>query len=126
MTESGEFVNARFGSRFTFSLLNGKTHLKAGKYIFMVDPLWNNTIENDDMYREVLVDVYAPETVNLDQVEDAKGMLYLEKALKHAAKTMTPADSKQFYLEDNEDYGNDVIRISDVECLNCWYGFIYT
>ena len=126
MTESGEFVNARFGSRFTFSLLNGKTMLKPGKYIFMIDPLWNETIENDDMYREVLVDIYAPEAVNLDQVEDAKGIKYLEKALKHAAKTLTPEDSKQFYLEDNEDYGNDVIRISDVECLNCWYGFIYT
>lgn len=29
-------------------------------------------------------------------------------------------------MEDNEDYGTDVIRISDVECLDCWYGFIYT
>ena len=53
-------------------------------------------------------------------------MEYLAKALKDAAKTRSPKDSKQFYLEENEDYGNDVVRISDVECLNCWYGFIYT
>ena len=32
----------------------------------------------------------------------------------------------QYYLEDNEEYGRDVTRISDVEALNCWYGFIYT
>lgn len=41
MTEAGEFVNARFGSRFTFSLLHDNTELKAGKYVVMVDPLWN-------------------------------------------------------------------------------------
>ena len=39
---------------------------------------------------------------------------------------MSPADSRSPYLHENEDYGTDVIRISDVECLNCWYGFIYT
>ena len=92
----------------------------------MIDPLWNQTIENDAMYREVLIDVYGPEAVALDVLEDAKGMEYLAKALKDAAKTRAPEDSRQLYLEDNEDYGTDVTRISDVECLNCWYGFIYT
>ena len=66
----------------------------------MVDPLWNETIENDEMYREILIDVYAPETVILDQVEDSKGILYLEKAFKHAAVTMTPQEDMQYYLED--------------------------
>ena len=32
----------------------------------------------------------------------------------------------QYYLEDNEDYGRDVTRISDIKSLNCWYGFIHT
>ena len=32
----------------------------------------------------------------------------------------------QYYLEDTADYGTDVVRISNVECLGCWYGFIYT
>lgn len=41
MTDKGKFINARFGSRFTFSLLNQKIRLEAGRYIFMVDPLWN-------------------------------------------------------------------------------------
>ena len=34
--------------------------MQPGKYIVMVDPLWNTTVQNDDAYREVLVDVYAP------------------------------------------------------------------
>jgi hypothetical protein len=36
-------VHARFGKRFTFSLLNIKENftLKPGKYVIMIDPLWN-------------------------------------------------------------------------------------
>jgi hypothetical protein len=78
------------------------------------------------MYREVLLDIYAPESVELDQVDDAKGMAVLEKAMKYAAKSAAGEDSKQYYLQANEDYGEDVYRISDVESLGCWYGFIYT
>ena len=40
----------------------------------MIDPVWNGTTDNDDLYREVLVDIYAPEAVDLTQVEDATGM----------------------------------------------------
>ena len=126
MTESGEFVKARFGSRFNFSLLNQKLTLKPGKYVFMIDPVWNDTTSNDPNYTDVLVDVYAPESVRLGQVSDEQGMQYLAKALKHAAQTVSPADSQQHYLEDNEDYGENVVRISDVESIDCWYGYIYT
>ena len=74
MTAKGEFVNARFGKNFMFSLLNQKITLKPGKYIFMIDPIWNSTTENDEAYREVLIDVYCPEEVSLAQVEDEAGM----------------------------------------------------
>lgn len=73
MSEQGELISARFGNRFTFSLLNSKIALKPGKYIIMIDPLWNATAENNDMYREVLIDIYAPLQVELNQVEDVKG-----------------------------------------------------
>lgn len=70
-------------------MLNIKENLtlKPGKYVVMIDPLWNETTENDPMYREVLLDIYAPESVDLDQMSDDKGMAVLEKAMKHAAKT---------------------------------------
>ena len=48
MTEQGEVVNARFGNKFMFSLLNQKVNLKAGKYVVMVDPVWNEETENDE------------------------------------------------------------------------------
>ena len=106
--------------------MNEKITLQPGKYIIMIDPLWNETILNDDMYREVLLDIYAPESVTIDAVEDAKGMQYLVKALSDAAKRLAPEEDKTYYLEDNPDYGRNVTRITNVECLDCWYGFIYT
>lgn len=63
MTASGEFVNAKFGNQFMFSLLNKKITMKAGKYIVMIDPVWNSTVKNNDLYREIMVDIYAPESV---------------------------------------------------------------
>ena len=68
MTEKGEFVHARYGKRFTFSLLNIKENisLQPGRYVVMVDPLWNDTADNDSMYREVLIDIFAPENVEIN------------------------------------------------------------
>ena len=43
MTEIGEFVHAHYGKQFTLSLVNTKEkiELKPGKYIVMVDPIWD-------------------------------------------------------------------------------------
>lgn len=70
MTAAGEFINARFGNRFMFSLLNQKISLRPGKYVFMIDPIWNSTTANSPLFEEVLVDVYAPDAVNLTQLDD--------------------------------------------------------
>jgi len=48
MTASGKFISARFGKSFMFSLMNHKLSLEAGKYIIMIDPVWNSTVENDE------------------------------------------------------------------------------
>ena len=53
-------------------------------------------------------------------------MQVLARAMKNAAMTLSPEESRQTYLEENEDYSTDVIRVSDVESLECWYGYIYT
>ena len=74
MTANGEFVNARFGSHFTFSLLNQKITLNPGKYVFMVDPIWNATADNAEEYKEVLIDIYGPRAVDVSPVSDAEGM----------------------------------------------------
>ena len=70
MTAMGEFVTARFGKRFMFSLLNQRITLQPGKYIFMIDPIWNKTVNNDELFKDVLVDIYAPTSVNLTQIDD--------------------------------------------------------
>ena len=53
-------------------------------------------------------------------------MQVLARALKGAAVNISPVESRQTYLEENEDYGTDVFRVSDVESIDCWYGYIYT
>ena len=40
--------------------------------------------------------------------------------------TRISADQREYYLQENEEYGNSVWRITDIESLDCWYGLIYT
>ena len=109
-----------------YSLMNSKIDLKPGKYIFMVDPVWDPSAELSEEYKDVLVDVYAPESVSLEQIDDSIGMAFLQSALKEAAKRLAPEDSWSYHLEDDPEYGRDVYRIQDVTCFDCWYGVIMT
>ena len=126
MTAQGKFISSSFGNSFMYSLLNDDVVLERGDYYFMVDPIWNESAELNEAYKDVLVDVYAPEIVDLELVEDATGIHFLEMALKDAAQTRAPESSKSYHLEDDPDYGTDVYRVQDIECIDCWYGFIYT
>ncbi len=42
--------------------------------MFMIDPVWNESADNDPSYRDVLIDIYAPSPVTLTHVQDIKGM----------------------------------------------------
>ena len=92
----------------------------------MVDPVWNASSENSLDYKQVLIDIYGPQAVNIGFVDDATGMKCLSKALKHAALTVSPQTARETYLQDDPNYGTDVMRIQDIESLPCWYGFVYT
>ena len=85
MAEEGAWVMGRFGQQFNFSLMNENVMLMPGKYIIMVDPLWNESAKLDPSYKEVMVDIYAPEAVYIDQVSDEIGFEYMAKALKRHA-----------------------------------------
>ena len=98
--------------------------LKPDTYVFMVDPLWNKTAENSRLYKEVLIDIYAPESLRIDTVEEAEGIQCLVEAFKDAARRSN--NEPDYYLHDNPDYANNVYRVSDIEGLNCWYGYVYT
>lgn len=109
-----------------YSLLNEQVDLEKGSYVFMIDPIWNESAEHNEDYKEVLVDVYAPENVDLEPVDDQMGMMFLASALKDAANKKAPEESRSHHLEEDPDYGTAVERIQDVTCLDCWYGFIVT
>ena len=127
MTENGEFVNGRFGGQnFNFSLMNEHDVLKPGKYVIMVDPLWNKSAELNRQYKEVMLDIYAPEAVLIDQLDDATGFKYFAEALKRHAQKNANEGTREHYLKDNEDYGMDVVRVQDIQPLPVWYGYIYT
>ena len=53
-------------------------------------------------------------------------MYCLVNALKDAAQTVSADDSKEFYLRDNPDYGEQVYRVQSIDSLPFWYGYIYT
>ena len=125
MTKGGKFVKARFGSRFMFSLENTDLVLPPGAYVMMIDPIWDPTANNDGAYRDVLVDIYGPESPPIMPVDESYGKKLLAKALKHAAMTKTPDSAKKKYLADKTDY-KDCIRVQEIDAIDCWYGFIYT
>ena len=52
-------------------------------------------------------------------------MEHLAQALKHAAMHHTSDEKKVKYLAERPDY-KDVIRVQDLDILQCWYGFIFT
>ena len=59
MTKDAEFVKARFGSRFMFSIENKDLILSPGEYILMVDPIWDKSSEFNPAYKDVLIDIYS-------------------------------------------------------------------
>ena len=77
MTEEGKFLNACFGGDFMYSLMNSNVDLPRGGYVFMIDPIWDASADFSEDYKEVLVDVFAPEIVDLEPIDDQTGIAYL-------------------------------------------------
>lgn len=99
MKECGEFVKANFGSAFMHSLLNDETTLTEGSYCLMIDPIWHSSAENDPQeFKRVLVDIYAPEEVYLDEVDSEEGLELLARSFKHASQTLSPDSKRVRYL----------------------------
>ena len=73
-----------------------------------------------------MLDIYAPEAVFIDQVDDATGFEYFAKALKMHAQENASEETREYYLKDNEHYGKDVSRVQNIQPLPVWYGYIYT
>ena len=81
-----------------FTLENKDLVLTPGEYVFMVDPIWNKFADNDKAYRDVLIDIYGPESTMIRPVENIFGQKLLTKALKHAAMTKVSDSEKVKYI----------------------------
>ena len=125
MTKDGEFVKARFGSRFMFSVENKDLILSPGEYILMVDPIWDKSAEFDSAYKDVLIDIYSNQATTLVPIDDMYGFNILCESLKDAASRLIPKDERKFCWLDKPEY-KDCYRITAIEGIDCWYGFIYT
>jgi hypothetical protein len=100
--------------------------LTPGEYIVMVDPIWNASASSDKLHKNVLVDVYCQDRIEIEPIDDNTGMKALELILKNFAQNMSGNDVRNYYLRDSlPDYTN-VYRICDVDSSGCWYGFYYT
>ena len=85
ITKEGELIKARSGNQFALTLHNMDEVLHPGEYVVLVGPFWNDTIENDPQYKELLIDIYSKYKLNIEPVKDFFGMSLLERTLKLAA-----------------------------------------
>ena len=98
-----------------------------GTYIIMIDPFWKEqTVNNDHQYSDVLIDIYSPAQVYVELMDYDLGFSYFVRACKDAAITMSPIKPREYYLQSSPQNGADVFRVSDLETLECRYGYIYT
>ena len=51
----------------------------------MIDPLWNESAKLASSYKDVMLDIYAPECFVIEQIDDSSGFEYMAKALKRHA-----------------------------------------
>jgi hypothetical protein len=122
----GAWVKADAGSDFLFYLDNENVTLNPGEYIVMIDPIWNECANKHAEFKNVHLDIYSTQQVEIEPIDDYTGITCLASMLKNYAKTLAPAESKQFYLRDSKPEYADTYRILDVDSTGCWYGYFYT
>ena len=92
----------------------------------MIDPVWNDSVANDPAYKQVIVDIYCPESVKLNFLAHRKGMELLSRAIRQVAIHKSPEEFKKPYLQESEDFKDCVTRTIDVKSLGCSYSFVFT
>ena len=96
ITDKGQFIKGKFGSDFKFSLstVNNDLFLPAGGYIVMIDPVWNETAANDANFKQVMLDIYSKQHLEITPLPDAYGFDKLTRAVKNAAVSRTPKETQ--------------------------------
>jgi len=92
----------------------------------LVDPTWNEAAGYNPDYKKVLVDLYSPcASAQLQQISSEEGIEVLSKTLKHLALTKVDESEKSYPYANDDDYGQNVYLISNLDASKCWYGFSY-
>ena len=87
----------------------------------MVDPHFNDTVNYDLNYKKVLIDFYAPFSIELAEMEVNRGIRCLEQTLVTLAETK----SKRDYPATHTEYGQSVWDANDLDSSGCWMGYYY-
>lgn len=90
MTAGGNYISAAHGKGFSFSLINKQITLQPDTYCFMVDPIWNTFSDKDPTYKQVIVDIYGPESFTISPLNQSDGMKLLATAVKQVAIHKSP------------------------------------
>ena len=100
--------------------------LHPGEYVILVGPFWNDTVENDPQYKELLIDIYSKYKLNIEPVKDFFGMSLLERTLKLAAIEQTPVESKRKYISHMDGYERVFRVVFPYNAFESSYGIVYT
>ena len=92
------------------SMVSKDLVLSPGEYVFMVDPIWNKSARLSSSYKDILIDIYGPESTCISPVPVAKGLKILERALKHAAMVKSTEEDRCSIQSENDDY-KDCVRV---------------
>ena len=58
-------------------------------------------------------------------MSESEGLAVLAKTLKDVAVNRVDPKHRRYPHAENEDYGNQVYRVADINASKCWYGFNY-
>ena len=56
-------------------------------------------------------------------MSQSEGLEVLTKTLKDVAVNKVDHKHRKFPHSDNEDYGNQMYRVTNIDASKCWYGF---
>jgi len=88
----------------------------------LIDPSWNASADLSRDFKQVLVDIYCPEAINLHAVTDQTGIKLAEKTLASVAQKAVALQSR--YLKTSA-YGENVYKVTDLNGSGCWWAYHY-
>lgn len=94
MTVEGELIRTANKDNFTSSLLVDDRILKAGKYVVLVSPVWNDFAQQHEDYKKVFVEILCSESIKISHLQSNDGFKVFALALTNHALSQ-PAENRK-------------------------------